>query len=151
MGICQKTPMFPKKNSRELLFFLFAYKKYPFIKNKEIYLENLEKMLNKSKLKDRYLKLHKYFLKNWSKQKLLNYNEYLDNKFYDTTNNFSESFNNAINKFINMNHPKLSIYVEKIKNYIKMKISEYYENSKNIKTKIINGEISKNEFIFEKI
>ena len=67
------------------------------------------------------------------------------------TNNFSESFNNAINKFINMNHPKISIYVEKIKNYIKMKISDYYENSKKIKEKTNNEEISKKEFIFEKI
>ena len=50
-----------------------------------------------------------------------------------------------------MNHPKISIYVEKMKNYIKMKISDYYENSKKIKEKTNNEEISKKEFIFEKI
>ena len=124
---------------------------YPFIKNKEIYLDNIEKMINKSSNKIKYLKLHKYFMKNWSKQKLLNYNEYLDNKFYDTTNNFSESFNNAINKMININHPKISIFVEKIKSYIKMKISEYYENIKKNNNIIDKEDLNKKEFIFEKI
>ena len=54
---------------------------YHFIKNKAIYLDNIEKMINKSSNKIKYLKLYKYFMKNSSKQKLLNYNEYLDNKF----------------------------------------------------------------------
>ena len=100
-----------KKNNKELLFFLFAYKIYPFIKNKEEYIKSLEHLITKSEEKILILRIHKYFMKNWSKQKLLNYNDYLDNKFYDTTNNYSEAFNHAINRLININHPKLTILV----------------------------------------
>ena len=38
--------------------------------------------------------------------------------FYDTTNNYSEAFNHAINRLININHPKLTILVQKMKSYI---------------------------------
>jgi len=65
----------------------------------------------------------------------MNYNEYLDNQFYDTTNNFSESFNCTINKYININHPKISIFVEKLMSFIKQKIHEYY--NKKIKMRFI--------------
>ena len=85
------------------MFLLFVYKMYPFIKNKDIYLDNIEKMISKSINKVKYLKLHNYFMNNLIKKKLLNYNEYLDNKFYHTTNNYRESFNNALNKMININ------------------------------------------------
>ena len=88
-------------------------------------------------------------MKNWSKQKLLNYNDYLDNKFYDTTNNYSEAFNHAINRLININHPKLTILVQKKKSYINLRINEYYEyNKDNNKDKL---EINQKEFIFTKL
>ena len=145
----KKHNCFIKKNNKELFFFLFPYKIYPFIKNKDIYLQQIELIINKSNNKIRYLKLHKYFVKNWSKQKLLNYNEYFDNKFYDTTNNFSEAFNYALHRLINTNHPKISTPVDKLKTYIKLRINDYYEYiKKNINTNStyeINkkGEISK--------
>ena len=69
------------------------YKFYPFIKNKEEYIKNLEKMMNNSEYKIKLLKLHRYFNKNWKNQSLLNYSEYLENNFYDTTNNFSRLLN----------------------------------------------------------
>ena len=122
--------MLYKKNNIDILFILFVYKLYPFIKNKEEYIKNLEKMINNSEYKIKLLKLHRYFNKNWKNQSLLNYSEYLENNFYDTTNNFSEAFNHAFNRFININHPKISIFVEKLKSFIKLKISEYYEKKK---------------------
>ena len=124
----KKHQIYIKKNNREIIFILLAYKIYPFIKNKDEYINKLELMINKSENKIKLLKLHKYFIKYWKNQKLLNYNEYLDNHFYDTINNFSESFNYTINKYININHPKISIFVEKLKSFIKQKIHEYYNN-----------------------
>ena len=97
--------MLYKKNNIDILFILFVYKLYPFIKNKEEYIKNLEKMINNSSYKIKLLKLHRYFNKNCKNQNLLNYSEYLENNFYDTTNNFSEAFNHVFNRFININHP----------------------------------------------
>ena len=127
MGLCQKASMFHKKNNRELFFFLFAYKIYPFIKDKDTFIQKMELMINNTNNKIWYLRIHKYFIKNWSKQKLLNYNDYFENKFYDTTNNFSETFNYALHKLINMNHPKISLLIQKLQSYIKLKIRDYYE------------------------
>jgi len=52
-----------KKNNREIIFILLAYKIYPFIKNKDEYINKLELMINKSENKIKLLKLHKYFIK----------------------------------------------------------------------------------------
>ena len=51
---------YERKNNSELLFLLFFYKMHPFIQNKDIYLDNLEKMINKSTNKVKYLKLVRY-------------------------------------------------------------------------------------------
>ena len=107
-------------------------------------------MINNTEEKNTFLRLHNFFVKNWSKQRLLNYNEYLDNKFYDTTNNFSEAFNHALNKLININHPKISILVEKMNSYIALRINEYYEYIKENNNKDIL-DIDQKEFIFTKI
>ena len=147
-GLIQKNMVVLKKMIKKF-FFLFAYKIYPFIKNKEEYIKSLEHLITKSEEKILILRIHKYFMKNWSKQKLLNYNDYLDNKFYDTTNNYSEAFNHAINRLININHPKLTILVQKMKSYINLRINEYYEYIKdNNKDKV---EINQKEFIFTKL
>ena len=123
----KKLQCFIKNNNREVFFFLFAYKIYPFIKDKDTYIQKIELMINNTNNNIRYLRIHKYFIKNWSKQKLLNYNEYFENKFYDATNNFSEAFNYSLHKLINMNHPKISILFQKLKSYIKLKTLDYYE------------------------
>jgi len=44
---------------------------------------------------------------------------------------------------INIKHPKISIFVEKIKNYIKIKISEYYKNFKKNNNKIDKEDMNK--------
>ena len=50
-----------------------------------------------------------------------------------------------------MNHPKISILVQKLKSYIKIKIRDYYEYvNKNINMNSAY-DINKNEFIFEKL
>ena len=77
----KKHQCFINKNNRELFFFLFAYKIYPFIKDKDTYIQKIELLINNTNNKIRYLRLHKYFIKNWSKQKLLNYNKYFENQF----------------------------------------------------------------------
>ena len=107
-------------------------------------------MINNTEEKNTFLRLHNFFVKNWSKQRLLNYNEYLDNKFYDATNNFSEAFNHALNKLININHPKISILVEKMNSYIALRINEYYEYIKENNNKDLL-DIDQKEFIFTKI
>ena len=146
----KKHQCFKKKYSKEILFILFAYKIYPFIIIKEEYIKHIEMMINNTEEKNTFLRLHNFFVKNWSKQRLLNYNEYLDNKFYDTTNNFSEAFNHALNKLININHPKISILVEKMNSYIALRINEYYEYIKENNNKDIL-DIDQKEFIFTKI
>ena len=83
-------------------------------------------MIQKSEYKVKYIKLYKNLQRNWMKQKLLNYEEYIDNQFYYITNNYSKAFNNAINKTINFVHPKLSILVNKLKSYLKLRMNSYY-------------------------
>ena len=86
------------------------------------------------------------------KQKLLNYEEYIDNQFYDIANNISEAFNNAINKTINFTHPKLSILVNKLKSYLKLRMNNYYQFINNIiGDENINSEINIKDYIFEKL
>ena len=68
---------------------------YPFIKNKIEFIKQIELLINKSENKNKFLKLHRYFSKTWKNQKLLDYNAYLNNEFYDVTNNYSETFNHS--------------------------------------------------------
>ena len=87
-------------------------------------------------------------------QKLINYQEYIDNKFYDITNNYSEAiaFNNVINRTISFIYPKLSILINKLKSYIKLKMNNYYQFLNNkITDENINNEINIKDYIFDKI
>ena len=120
----QKNISVLRKNTVKKFYLFYLLIKFILLsKKKEEYIKHIEMMNNNTEEKNTFLRLH---------------------------NNYSEAFNHALNKLININHPKISILVEKMNSYIALRINEYYEYIKENNNKDIL-DIDQKEFIFTKI
>ena len=61
------------------------------------------------------MKFFKYFTKNWARNKNFYFHKISWENYERRTNNICESFHSIINRQLNMNHPKISYLVEKLK------------------------------------
>ena len=84
----------------------------------------------------------KYFESNWAHNKFLNFERINRSTNEDRTNNVCENFHRNLKNIINSYHPKISYYVDKMKEYT---ISEFNNSIKDL----VN--INKNEIKFNNI
>ena len=107
---CKKTIL------KETIILIFSFKIYPYIPKdqRDEYINQIE---NNFKSKPNFGRLIIYFKKNWAKTNFLDF-QYIDNKTtIERTNNTCEVFHRNLTNIINSYHPKISFYVDKIKEY----------------------------------
>ena len=96
---------------------VFCLKIYPFIlKDKKDFFINevydFAKSIDKS-----YNSFIKYFKKNWENCKFLEFDILANGDIYNRTNNLIESFHHKLNNVIEYNHPRISILLDKLKDF----------------------------------
>ena len=126
--------IYNKKNINNTKILIFAFKVYPFIKEKERdkYLEDIKDFIMKIETKkDKYLKFYLYFLKYWKNSNFLIFEGKGDKVIRKRTNNTAEGFHRYFNTKIEAYHPKISYFVSKLKEVT----VEYY--NKFLKNQII--------------
>ena len=109
-GLCKK------KLIKETILLIFALKIYIFIPKgeKENYFTKIEELYS---TKDNYHPLLKYFRKNWINSKFLEFDYISRYTNLERTNNTCEIFHRHLKELINAYHPKISFFVEKIKEH----------------------------------
>ena len=109
-GLCKK------KLIKETILLIFALKIYIFIPKgeKENYFTKIEELYS---TKDNYLPLLKYFRKNWINSKFLEFDYISRYTNLERANNTCEIFHRHLKELINAYHPKISFFVEKIKEH----------------------------------
>ena len=104
-----------KKNLLENI--VFCIKIYPFIlkDKKDFYINEVydfAKSIDKS-----YNSFIKYFKKNWENSKFLEFDILGNGDIYNRTNNMIESFHHKLNNVIEYKHPRISILLDKLKDF----------------------------------
>ena len=81
----------------------------------------------------KYIKLAKYFKRNWLNSNFIEFDSIDDEQIKNRTNNKIELFHRALNQTNEISHPKLSYFVEKLKMIITNKYREYIVSENKIK------------------
>ena len=107
--------------------------------DKKAIFKTIEQDIEKIEDNNKYPKLIKYFKRNWLNFNFINFDSIGDEKIKNRTNNKIEVFHRTLNQTIEISHPKISFFVEKLKMIITNKYREYivFEN------KISNKEVTK--------
>ena len=98
------------------MILIFSFKVFQYIPRteKKNYFKEIETLY---KDKNDYTKFIKYFEKNWFNNKFLDFEFSNKETNRDRTNNVCENYHRNLKNIINSYHPKISYYVDKIKDY----------------------------------
>ena len=112
LGLCTK------KEIKYTKIIIFMLKIMPYLSNdkKEELFNNLEGFFGDND--EKYVKLLKYYKKNWLNNEYLNYSELTVLEYSSRTNNYLESFHHVLNQSLKVYHPKISYLIDKYKEYL---------------------------------
>ena len=126
----KKYGLIKKQSIKHTKILIFLLKLIPYINigERDEFFKKLEDF-HSIKLNDnKYLKLIKYYRKNWMTNRYINYTEINEEKYLFSTNNYLENFHHLLNTAIEVYHQKISYLIYKYKEYLIMIYSKVKES-----------------------
>ena len=118
----KKYGLIKKESIKHTKILIFILKLIPYINidEREDFFKKLEDFYSIKLNDNKYLKLIKYYRKNWITNSYINYTEISEEEYLFRTNNYLENFHHLLNASIEVYHPKVSYLIYKYKEYLIM-------------------------------